>query len=350
MRSGRTPFTATTFSTGNFLTMKLLAGLVSSMPRKGSRPNSQKEDKEDPSTIIRCMAENWQQGEEQIQACRDCFKAVEETDAGLTQAKACVAQFLQMEDKACSAQLSALKSFKDEEKGMAVLKCFDEKLEKENNDRCIKESQSTDITEKLTDSSLCVLESWKYGMAYVKNATRAQGGRGKGKRPRAGKGGKKLKMMKLITKAHCSLATNEDGSKTTECLNCFKAAVKIGKQGKGKSGRGKKEMSPEMFSAMTTCSEQHLNPTYSKCTAMMKDTAADKKETHKCYMRVLISNLVGKCSTGVGEATPATLSSVMECGKMATIGWVKKNASPEVAEEIGNFLEEEEDEDEDIEG
>ena len=70
--------------------------------------------------------------------------------------------------------------------------------------------------------------------------------------------------------------------------------------------------------------------------------------------------MVAKCSTGVGEATPATLSSVMECGKMATIGWVKKNAryegivssiihdmflSPEVAEQIGNFLEEEDDED-----
>merc|ERR1711892_679402 len=74
MGSGRRPFTATTFTSLDFLTMKLLvlillAGLVSSMPRKGSRPNSQKEDKEDPSTIIRCMAENWQQGEEQIQAC-----------------------------------------------------------------------------------------------------------------------------------------------------------------------------------------------------------------------------------------------------------------------------------------
>merc|ERR1712106_325713 len=281
--------------TMKLLVLILLAGLVSSMPRKGSRPNSQKQEKEDPSTIIRCMAENWQKGEEQIQACRDCFKAVEETDAGLTKAKACVAQFLQMEDEACSAQLSALKSFKDEEKGMAFLKCFDETLEKENNDRCIKESQSTDITEKLTDSSLCVLESWKYGMAYVKNATRGQGG-------------------------------------------------------KGKSGRGKKEKSPEMLSAMTTCSEQHLSPKYSKCTAMMKDSIADKKETHKCYMRVLISNLVAKCSTGVGEATPASLSSVMECGKMATIGWVKKNASPEVAEQIGNFLEEEEGEDEDVEG
>ena len=35
---------------------------------------------------------------------------------------------------------------------------------------------------------------------------------------------------------------------------------------------------------------------------------------------------MAKCSTGVGEATPTTLSSVMECGKEATIGWVKKNA------------------------
>jgi hypothetical protein len=55
----------------------------------------------------------------------------------------------------------------------------------------------------------------------------------------------------------------------------------------------------------------------------------------------------------------------MECGKEATIDWVKKNASYEeivkpltyklfysadVAEQIGNFLDEEEDEDEDIEG
>jgi hypothetical protein len=47
-------------------------------------------------------------------------------------------------------------------------------------------------------------------------------------------------------------------------------------------------MSPEMISAMTTCSEQHLNPKYAKCTAMMKDTAADKKDTHMCYMRILV--------------------------------------------------------------
>ena len=54
---------------------------------------------EDASTIIRCMAENWKEGEAQIQACRDCFKAVEETDAGLVKAKECVAQYLKMENE-----------------------------------------------------------------------------------------------------------------------------------------------------------------------------------------------------------------------------------------------------------
>ena len=65
---------------------------------------------------------------------------------------------------------------------MAVSQCFDATLEKANKDRCLKESQSTDVAGKLTDSSMCVMDSWKYGMAYVKNATKGQGGRGKGPR------------------------------------------------------------------------------------------------------------------------------------------------------------------------
>ena len=44
------------------------------------------------------------------------------------------------------------------------------------------------------------------------------------------------------------------------------------------------------------------------------------------YFNIFFSNLVVKCSEGVTEATSDTLSSVMECGKEATIDWVKKNA------------------------
>ena len=44
------------------------------------------------------------------------------------------------------------------------------------------------------------------------------------------------------------------------------------------------------------------------------------------YFNIFFSNLVVKCSDGVTEATSDTLSSVMECGKEATIDWVKQNA------------------------
>jgi len=315
------------------------------MPRKGNRPNKPKQD--DPGTIIRCMAENWKSGESQIKACRKCFRKVGNplSEKGLPQAKACTSEFLPMEDKACATQIAAL-TVGDEQKGEEVIKCFDDTLEKENNDRCLKESQSTDVVDKLTDGSLCVLDSWKYGMAYLKNVTKREGGKGKGKRPGKGKGkgGKKM-IGKMLLKAHCSLASGGDQTKTQACETCFTDAIKLGK-GKGKGGKGKKELSPEMKAAMTTCSEQHLTPKYDHCTTMFKDSSSDKKATEKCYMKVLIKDMVERCSTGVTEATADTLSTVMECGRKATIEWVKNNASEKVAEQIGNFLEDDDDDEE----
>ena len=54
------------------------------------------------------MAENWQNGENQIKACRDCFKALNEieTNDGLTKAKACVSEFLKMENKVAVSNIS----------------------------------------------------------------------------------------------------------------------------------------------------------------------------------------------------------------------------------------------------
>ena len=40
----------------------------------------------------------------------------------------------------------------------------------------------------------------------------------------------------------------------------------------------------------------------------------------------IFSDLVVNCSDGVTEATADTLASVMECGKDATVDWLKKNA------------------------
>ena len=58
---------------------------------------------ENPGVVMGCMAENWSNGEDQIKACRDCFKSVsqlfqrkvtpENFDEYLPKAKACVSQF-----------------------------------------------------------------------------------------------------------------------------------------------------------------------------------------------------------------------------------------------------------------
>ena len=54
------------------------------------------------------MAENWQNGENQIMACRDCFKAVDETDDGLTKAKACVSEFLKIENEVAVSKIAII--------------------------------------------------------------------------------------------------------------------------------------------------------------------------------------------------------------------------------------------------
>merc|ERR1711872_356714 len=151
-------------------------------------------------------------------------------------------------------------------------------------------------------------------------------------------GGKKKpmkgKMMKLLTKAHCNLASNGDSAKSSECLKCFGAAVRLG-LGKGK--RGKMTGGADVVSAMTKCSEDYLDPKYSDCTAMMKSSQGKK-------------DIVVKCSNGAAEATADTLGEVMDCGKENVAEWVEANASPKLAEKIGNFLDMDDDSDEDVEG
>jgi len=108
----------------------------------------------------------------------------------------------------------------------------------------------------------------------------------------------------------------------------------------------KGKMSPEILAALTTCSSENLSPRYDHCTAMMEDKTANKKDTHKCFMEVLISNEVSKCTSedSSDSITTDVLTSVMDCGKKNILEWVKRN-SPEVAEKIEAFLDDDEDED-----
>merc|ERR1719330_1816503 len=127
-------------------------------PGNGGRPQKQRQPKEDPGTIIRCMAENFGQ-DDKIQECRDCFKALGKdvmSETNLPKAKECAAQHWPSLTEACTDQ---------------------------NSERCLGESTNTETADKLTDGALCVLESWKFGMEYVKNATMGQGGKGPRGRP-----------------------------------------------------------------------------------------------------------------------------------------------------------------------
>jgi len=334
-------------------------GLVSSMPQRNKQPNGSKkenEEKEDPSTIMRCLAENWKKddgtegiNEKAINDCRDCFKGIK---GSLSKAKECVAQHLPAENGNCTSQIDAFQSWDDKEKGMEVLDCFDKTLERMNNEECLAGTPNTeDVDEKLTDATMCIMESWKYGMTYVKKEMKVQGGKSKGRRPRKGKkhgkkGGKKAMMMKLLTKAHCDLESEGDAAKTSECFKCFASAVKAGMK---KGGRGKKEMSTEMVAELTKCGNKYLENKYSECNAMMEDSTVDKEEKHKCYMRVLIKNEVGKCRSGIEEVKDITsdkLTDVLQCGKENAIEWAKKNASPKEAKAIVDFLDDDDDDDE----
>jgi len=336
------------------LVLIMAIGLVSSMPRKDNGPRGHRKGKADPGTIIRCMAENWGDSEKpnnaKIRNCTRCFKNIKRSKDPLAKAKECTTKFLPTLNEVCDTQIAALTNIKDEEKVREVLECFDTTLETRNNQRCLDESKSTDATEKLTQSTMCVLDSWKFAMAYVKKASRRKGRKGRKQEKEHEKKGKAV-MMELLTKAHCDLANGEGTANTETCFTCFQdikqAREDAKKQGKGRKGR-KGKMSPEILAALTTCSSENLSPRYDHCTAMMEDKTANKKDTHKCFMEVLVSNEVSKCNSedSSDSITTDVLSSVMDCGKKNILEWVKKN-SPEVAEKIEAFLDDDDDDEDD---
>merc|ERR1712227_173231 len=292
-------------------------------PRPGRQRPARQEKKEDPGTILRCMAGNYKSGEEQIKACRDCFKEVGDpfSEEGLPKARECATSYLPLEDQACSALVEQLTPG-DEDKA-----------------------------EELIDGAMCVLESWKYSMEYVKNNTKKAGGRFRG-RPggrrggRGGRGGgKKKMMMKMLSVAHCQNANSDDQTKQEECETCFSSAARSGfRRPRARSDAGAKEL---VKAAMLNCSQQYLSPKYDNCTAAMADNNADKGQVFGCYIRVLVGDIVAECSTDISEATADTLDEVMDCGKETVGEFVKENASPKMMEKIAKMFGDKDDDDDD---
>lgn len=281
--------------------------------------------------IIRCMAENFG-NEKKILSCRNCFKSVVDymSAGGLPKAQSCAREFWPESSLACADEIAKLK-VGDYDQGDVVLDCIDDALDKSNAERCMQEATSNDVMEKLTEGSLCILESHKFAWSYVKNTTGGHSGERKGRRQggwgqRKDNMGLKKRMMKMMSMAHCDVSIEEGSERNAECKSCFAAAagtINIGKTG-----------------ALAACSEQFLAPLYDHCTAMVKDATKEKTEIFGCYNKVLVGSIVADCvdDEGVTVANADNLVKRTECSEDVITDWIMDHAEPEVAEKLGHFL------------
>merc|ERR1712066_673060 len=132
-----------------------------------------------------------------MKAFIDCFSAEMDfsSQAGLDAAKACATQYWPKGVAACGTEISAMVPG-NMETLEAVVGCFDDRLEKENAERCLGEATSTEVDAKMTEATMCILDSWKWAMGVVKAVNGAgkkgRGGRGRGRGKGKGKAMKKM--------------------------------------------------------------------------------------------------------------------------------------------------------------
>jgi len=318
--------------------------------RQGGNKGAQKKDKMDPGNILRCAAENFGNNQT-IKECLECFSAEMDfsSQGGLDAAKACASQFWPKGVAACGTEISAMAPG-NMEALETVVECFDDRLEKENAERCLGEATSTELQGQMTEATMCILDSWKWAMGVVKavngKGKRQRGGRGRGRGKGKGKAMKKM-MMKTLVDAHCDHASNGDATKDAACEKCFAEAVPskslTGKGGRGgrRGGRGKraaKEKDPAILAAITSCSRTHLSPLYDDCTAIM-EAGTDMKAAHKCYSKVLLGNVVSECidEKSVSTADADSLNTVVECGVENVFEWLEEK-NPKAAKALGSML------------
>merc|ERR1712013_838842 len=274
-----------------------LAATALALPGRGGRrqggnkgnKGAQKKDKMDPGNILRCAAENFGNNQT-IKECLECFSAEMDfgSQGGLDAAKACASQFWPKGVAACGTEISAMAPG-NMEALETLVECFDDRLEKENAERCLAEATSTELQGQMTEATMCILDSWKWANGVVKAVN------GKGKRQRGGRRG-----------------------------------------GRGK--RAAKEKDPAILAAITSCSRTHLSPLYDDCTAIM-EAGTDMKAAHKCYSKVLLGNVVSECidEKSVSTADADSLNTVVECGVENVFEWLEEK-NPKAAKALGSML------------
>merc|ERR1719334_877818 len=123
--------------------------------------NSERE-REDPSTIFRCLAESSGDMAKVLQ-CRECFKGVDpSSDNWLDKAKACVELHWPQAAQACSAEIAAMDA-RIEKTLLSSLECIDQRYETLMEERCLNNTVATDIQGRLTEGAICVMKLYEGG-------------------------------------------------------------------------------------------------------------------------------------------------------------------------------------------
>merc|ERR1712106_1089507 len=252
-----------------FKSLTVLLLVSLSLARPGGDSSEEEGEEDQDHTIVRCLVENWGQ-EARIKACRDCLNALGE-------------------DVFSATNLPIAKQCTQDYLPMQYAAC-------EN--------------DTMTGAS-------KKDMRKMKR----QGAK------------MKFNMVKLMTKAHCDLASAGDTTNDKACTDCFKSAIKSFKKDQNKAA---------LVSASTQCSTDYLGDMYSECTNLMQ---TEPESAHKCFMRVLTKSEVGECTDASSTADAETLAVVMECTRKRAVAWVKENASGKFAEKFIAMLQGFEDDD-----
>jgi len=321
------------------LTLLLLAGTALGRPQdrlQASMEDLEEERKAHPSLITNCIAENSNEGLDQVRECLKCFENSGDplSEEGLPKAKACTEDFLPRVTTDCAEPLAALEP-ENEEMGSNALRCFADVTQIMAAEDCLEQAASEDMVETLTDGVICLKDKHKNVTMQIHKLFEKEmkkdfekfkkmiATKKKPKMPK--KDPMREQMMSLISKRHCEIASNTEEEEIA-CMECFEST----------KPRESEELSKSDYvKSLATCSAEHLSPHYDECTTMMEEMAVDPEKHSKtmgkgiflCYMRVVTKSLVEQCSNEMEltDTTPENLLNVMQCGSYTVFEWMQKN-------------------------
>merc|ERR1711981_1068940 len=293
------------------LTLLLLAGTALARPQdrlQASMEDLEEERKAHPSLITNCIAENSNEGLDQVRECLKCFENSGDplSEEGLPKAKACTEDFLPRVTTDCAEPLAALEP-ENEEMGSNALRCFADVTQIMAAEDCLEQAASEDMVETLTDGVICLKDKHKNVTMQIN------------------------KLFEKEMKRDFEIASNTEEEEIA-CMECFEST----------KPRESEELSKSDYvKSLATCSAEHLSPHYDECTTMMEEMAVDPEKYSKtmgkgiflCYLRVVTKNLVEQCSNEMEltDTTPENLLSVMQCGSYTVFEWMQKNVRfPEI--------------------